>query len=263
MGLISTTGFLRAGSHVLEYADIPAVVPGRPPLVFLHEGLGSVSLWRDFPQRVAAATGSRALVYSRYGHGRSDVLAAPRQPDYMHVEALSVLPEVLRAMGIERPVLVGHSDGGSIALIHAGAGHPCAGIAVLAPHVFVEAMIPPAIAATVKHFESSDLPARLARHHRDARATFFGWADIWLSEAFRSWNIEDVLPGIASPILAIQGEDDEYASMVHLERIAALAAGAPSVELLKYPGCGHSPQRDRPELVLEALCRWISSRVSA
>ena len=249
---------LGAGGRRLEYVLYPAHQSARPTLVFLHEGLGSISLWRDFPQRVAQATGCRTLVYSRYGYGNSDVLEAPRAPDYMHVEALEVLPEVLRVLDIERPLLVGHSDGGSIALIHAGDGRwPCAGIAVMAPHLFVEDVSVRGIEETVRVFESSDLPQKLARHHRDARRTFYGWADIWLHADFRAWNIEDSAAGLRCPVLAIQGEDDEYATMAQIDRIAELAADAAEVELLKLADCRHSPQRDQADVVAAALAAFV------
>jgi pimeloyl-ACP methyl ester carboxylesterase len=249
-------GFLTAGGHRLEYLMHPAHQLDRPTLVFLHEGLGCIALWRDFPERVARATGCRTLVYSRYGFGGSDVLEAPRTPDYMHREALSVLPEVLGQLGIERPVLVGHSDGGSIALIHA-ARHACTAIAVLAPHLLVEEITVAGIRDTVALFEGSDMAAKLGRYHRDPLGTFRGWSDIWLSPAFRDWNIEECLPAIRCPVLAIQGEDDEYATMLHLDRIAA-AVPAP-VQLLKLADCRHSPHRDQPEAVLDALTRWLEA----
>ncbi len=250
-------GFVEAGGHRLEYVLYAAHQTARPTLVFLHEGLGSISLWRDFPQRVAQATGCRTLVYSRYGYGNSDVLAAPRAPDYMHVEALESLPAVLAALGIERPLLIGHSDGGSIALIHAGDGRwPCAGVAVLAPHLFVEEVSVRGIEETVRVFETTDLPQKLARHHRDARRTFYGWADIWLSADFRAWNIEDSVRALRCPVLAIQGEDDEYATMAQIDRIAALAEGA-EVELLKLADCRHSPQRDQADAVAAALAAFV------
>ena len=253
---IESSGFVAAGGHRLEYVLYPG--RRRPTLVFLHEGLGCVSLWRDFPARVALATGCRTLVYSRYGYGRYDVLAAPRRPDYMHVEALEVLPEVLRRFEIERPVLIGHSDGASIALIHGGDGRwQCAGIAVLAPHVFVEEISLRGIAETVKVFETTDLPQKLARHHQDARRTFYGWADIWRHPDFRTWNIEECLPGLRCRVLAIQGEDDEYASMAHLERIAAAALDAPDVDQRRLADCRHSPHRDQADAVLAAVAGFV------
>lgn len=251
-------GFLEAGSHRLEYLLYPAHQVDRPTLVFLHEGLGSVSLWRDFPARIARATGCRTLVYSRHGYGHSDLLAAPRRPDYMEVEALAVLPEVLRRLDIERPVLVGHSDGGSIALIHAGR-FDCAGVVAMAPHLFVEPMSIDGIRETVRVFETTDLAARLARHHQDPVRTFRGWSDIWLSPEFRDWNIEGYLAGVRCPILAIQGEDDEYATLVHLERLGQLATGAPEVDLIELADCRHSPHRDQPEAVAAAIAGFIDA----
>jgi len=251
-------GFVETGGHRLEYLLHDAHQTARPTLVFLHEGLGSISLWRDFPQRIAQMTGCRTLVYSRHGYGNSDVLEGPRKPDYMHVEALDALPQVLASLGIERPLLVGHSDGGSIALIHAGNGRwPCAGVAVLAPHLFVEEMSVRGIEETVRIFETTDLPQKLARHHRDARRTFYGWADIWRHPDFRVWNIEDCLSGLRCPVLAIQGEDDEYATMAHLDRIAQAAVDAPDVELLKLADCRHSPQRDQADAVAAALAAFV------
>lgn len=247
-------GHLEAGGHRLEYRLHPAHQASRPTLVFLHEGLGCISLWRDFPERLARATGCRCLVYSRHGYGGSDPLTAPRQPDYMHREALTVLPEVLARLEIVRPVLVGHSDGASIALMHA-ARHDCAGIAVLAPHLLVETVTLAGIRQTVADFAEDDRIVRLGRYHRDPAATFRGWADIWLSPDFRDWNIEAFLPEIRCPVLAIQGEEDEYATMLHLDRIAA-AVPAP-VQLLKLADCRHSPQRDQPEAVLAALEAWL------
>lgn len=256
-------GFIEAGGHRLEYVEYPACRSGRPPLVFLHEGLGSISLWRDFPARVARATGCRTIVYSRYGYGQSDVLAAPRRPDYMHIEALEVLPEVLRLSGVERPVLVGHSDGGSIALIHGADGRfACTGIVVMAPHLFVEERSVAGIEDTVQVFEHTDLQQKLARHHRDARRSFYGWADIWRSPEFRSWNIEPYLPGLCCPVLAIQGEEDEYAGMAHIDRIAELAVNSPGVELLKLADCRHSPHRDQAAAVGAAIAAFVD-RVGA
>lgn len=253
-----TEGFIEAGGHRLEYVLHPAHQVERPTLVFLHEGLGSVSLWRDFPARIGHATGCRTLVYSRHGYGQSDVLAAPRRPDYMEVEALAVLPEVLAKLGIERPLLVGHSDGGSIALIHGG-HFPCAGLVVLAPHLFVEPMSIDGIRDTVRIFETTDLAARLARHHRDAARTFRGWSDIWLSPEFRHWNIEPHLAGIACPVLAIQGLDDEYASLVHLRRIGELVGGRAAVHLLELADCRHSPHRDQPDAVAAAIATFLDA----
>jgi len=226
-----------------------------PTLVFLHEGLGSIRQWRDFPQKVAQATGCRALVYDRYGYGNSDVLREPRVGvEFMHDAALNELPELLENLEIENPVLIGHSDGASIALIHAGT-YLVRGVAVMAPHVFIEDICVDSIEKASRQFETSDLPQRLGKYHRDARKTFHLWADAWLDPAFRSWNIEEYLPRIKCPVLAIQGERDEYGTLEQLDAIARLAGGP--CELLKLPDCGHSPFRDQPEQVLKSVVSFI------
>lgn len=239
----------------LEYRRIASSRPMQPTLVFLHEGLGSASMWRDFPDRVAAATGCGAVVYSRYGYGRSDLLERPHGVDYMHREALDSLPELVEKLGIDDPLLVGHSDGASIAIIYAGAHHPCRALVLLAPHVFVEDISVESIAKAKVAFATTDLPRKLARYHTDAAKTFYGWNDIWLHPDFRAWNIEAFLPEIRVPILAIQGEDDEYGTMRQIEAIAAQAGGP--VELVKLAACGHSPHRDQPAATLEAIVRFV------
>ena len=240
----------------LECLEYPARQPARPPLVLLHEGLGSVSLWRDFPAQLAATTGCSTLVYSRLGYGQSDLLQTPRQPDYMHREALEVLPQLLAAKGIVEPVLIGHSDGASIALIHAGAGRwPVAGVVTLAAHVFVEDLSIASIAAAKLAYTSTDLPQKLARHHRDADKTFWGWNNIWLDPRFRSWNIESYLAGIDCPLLAIQGEQDEYGTLAQLEAITAQVAGA---RQLLLADCRHSPHRDQPQACLAAIGDFVA-----
>lgn len=226
-----------------------------PTLVFLHEGLGSIGQWRDFPDRVAAQAGLPAMVYARYGYGQSDVLQQPFGVDFMHREALESLPELLHALGIQRPILIGHSDGASIALIHAGSGHALRGVVAMAPHVFVEDISIKSIVAAKQSFETTDLPQRLARHHRDAAKTFYGWNEVWLAPAFRAWNIESFLPAIKCPLLAIQGYDDEYGSMAQLDAIARQAGGP--VEMLKLEQCGHSPQKDQPEIVVKAIVEFV------
>lgn len=250
------SGFVRACGHNLEYLLIPAHQINRPTLVLLHEGLGSVAMWRDFPARLASATGCRTLVYSRYGYGQSDLLQEPFGTDYMHREGREALPEVLAALGIENPVLVGHSDGGSIALLHAGAGFPVAGLVLMAPHCFVEDISIRSIAEARVAFETTDLPAKLGKYHRDVDRTFWGWNNIWLHPDFRSWNIEDCLPHIRCPILAIQGVDDEYGTMAQIEAIAAQASNSPDVELLKLADCRHSPHRDQTVAVIDAIVRF-------
>ena len=248
--------FLTIASHRIEYERIDVGGGRRPVLVFLHEGLGSVTMWRDFPARVAEATRCDAIVYSRHGYGRSDPLTAPRPVTYMHDEALVALPDLLDRLGVERPILVGHSDGGSIALIHAGAaGRPVAALALMAPHVMVEDVSVESIAAAKVAYETTDLRARLGRHHADVDSAFWGWNRVWLDPAFRLWNIEPYLPRVRCPVLAVQGADDEYGTMAQIERIAG---AVPGVEVLALERCGHSPQRDRPDEVIEAITRFVA-----
>lgn len=239
----------------LEYAQIAARRAGRPPLVLLHEGLGSLSMWRDFPARVALATDCSVLAWSRLGHGESDPLPGRRTPAYMHAEALLALPELLSALRIERPVLIGHSDGGSIALIHAaGQASRVAGVVALAPHEFVEEKALDGIRRAGERYTTSDWSRRLARFHRQPDEVFRAWHDIWLAPEFRAWDITHCLPLIACPLLAIQGVDDEYATMRQIECIAERAR---EVELLALPACRHSPQRDQPQTVLAAIGRFV------
>jgi pimeloyl-ACP methyl ester carboxylesterase len=246
--------FVEVRGRSLECQRIAAAADS-PTLVFLHEGLGSISQWRDFPARIVEATGLPGLVYARYGHGQSELLQQAHGVDFMHREALESLPELLHALGIVRPILIGHSDGASIALIHAGSGYPLCGLVAMAPHVFVEDISIAGIAAAKQAFESTDLREKLARHHRDPVKTFYGWNDIWLAPAFRSWNIERFLPAIQCPLLAIQGDADEYGSMAQVDAIARQAGGP--VEVLKLEQCGHSPQRDQPGTVVRAIVEFV------
>ncbi|MFN7573248.1 MAG: alpha/beta fold hydrolase [Betaproteobacteria bacterium] len=252
-------GFLDLPTERLEFLRIAPDRPGTP-LVFLHEGLGSVAGWRDFPRKVCDALNSPGLLYSRRGYGQSTRLAAPRAPDYLHREAWVVLPALLDALGSAQPVLVGHSDGGSIALLYAARFDPRA-IAIMAPHVFVEEITLEGIRAARAAWGEGKLRDRLSRLHTDPDGAFFGWNDGWLNPAFRDWNIECELEFIRCPVLAIQGYDDEYATMEQLDRIAAgLARGAaPTCELLKLDACGHAPQRNKPQAVLGAIARLYAS----
>ena len=247
--------FVDVAGARLEVERIDVGRGDAPPVVMLHEGLGSVAMWKDFPHRVAHAVGRDVVAYSRRGYGRSSPARLPHAVRYMHDEALDVLPKLLDALRIERPVLLGHSDGGSIALIHAGAsGRPVAGIALMAPHVFVEDLSVASIAQAKAAWTTTDLRSRLARHHDDVDAAFTGWNDVWLDPAFRDWTIEDETRRVRCPVLAIQGEDDEYGTMAQVERIAELA---PDVEVVRLADCRHSPHRDQPEAVLEALVRFV------
>ena len=241
---------VRAAGHAVNYEWVGE---GSAQLVFLHEGLGSIRQWRDFPSKVAAAAGCRALVYDRYGYGQSDVLAEPRRTvRFMHDEALIALPEILTSLKIENPVLIGHSDGASIALIHAGAGHAVRGVVAMAPHVFIE----PVCLSSIEKATTLDLPSKLARYHRDARKTFYGWADVWLDPDFKGWDIrDDYLPGIRCPVLAVQGYDDEYGTMAQLDEIDARVAGPRTI--LKLEDCGHAPFRDQPASMLKAIEQFL------
>jgi pimeloyl-ACP methyl ester carboxylesterase len=228
----------------------------RTPLVFLHEGLGSVDLWRDFPDAVAERSGHPAFVYSRHGNGWSRPLASPREPDYMHREALDVLPKVIEELVNGRaPVLIGHSDGASIALIYAGSGHPVRGLVLIAPHVFVEPETIGSIDAIRESFPDSELPEKMAKYHAEPETTFRGWADIWLSPSFRSWNIEEYVPAVSCPVLMIQGEADEYGTVGQLDAIDR-GLGAPA-ERLMVPEAEHSPHLKQPDMVTDAVVDFI------
>jgi len=254
----SAQSVVAAGGRRLEYRLIGSGTG--PTLIFLHEGLGSMDLWRGYPEQVVAATGRPALVYSREGHGWSDPVRAPRSADFMEHEALIVLPEVLDRLEISDPIVIGHSDGASIALIYAGAGNPVSGLTLLAPHVFVEPESITGIEAALERFESSDLRERMARHHRDPHSTFFAWNDIWLDPGFRDWNIEGYLPGIVCPTLLIQGRDDEYGTLAQLDAIERGLTGP--VTRLVLDECGHSPHISQPAKTLEATARFIGDAVA-
>jgi pimeloyl-ACP methyl ester carboxylesterase len=247
--------FVTIQDHRIEYEFIHAAAVDAPSIVFLHEGLGSVAMWKDFPSHVAHGTGCNALVYSRYGYGQSDPLTEPRRIDFMHDEALRALREVLDKLRVNNPILLGHSDGGSIALIHAGGSdRPVAGVIALAPHVMVEDISISSIQMAKQTYQTTDLRDKLARYHANPDSAFWGWNDIWLNPEFRNWSIEEFLPRITCPVLAIQGEDDEYGTMEQIDRIGRLV---PDVDLLKLRDCRHSPHRDQPQAVLEAVVHFV------
>lgn len=228
----------------------------RPTLVFLHEGLGSLELWRGFPRQVCATTGRRGVVFSRHGYGRSASIRAPREPDYMHHEALVVLPKLIDGLGLQRPVLIGHSDGASIALIYAGADPPAvSGLVLLAPHVFVEDRSIEGIKSARLTFLSSNLRERMATYHADPDATFWGWNGVWLSPAFRGWNIESYLGSIQCPVLVVQGLDDEFGTAAQVDAIERGVNS--SVRRVMLPGSRHSPHLDRPEETIAAVVNFV------
>jgi pimeloyl-ACP methyl ester carboxylesterase len=236
----------------IEAVELPGDA-ARRPLVLLHEGLGSVGLWRGFPAALNEATGRRVLAFSRFGHGRSEPPPRPRTPAFFHEEALEVLPALLPQLDASDPILVGHSDGGSIALIHA-AYHPVAGLALIAPHVFVEDVTVEEIARTRELYESGGLRERMARHHDDPDAAFFGWCDVWLDPEFRAWSIASDAAGLTAPALLIQGEDDPYGTLEQIDRIRAGVRGP--AERVVVEGAGHSPHLERPEPVVAAIVEF-------
>ena len=246
--------FFDVAGKTLHYLRLGVEFRGTP-LLFLHEGLGSVELWRDFPQETVSKTHHPGLVYSRYGNGWSSPLAEPRRPDYMHEEALQTLPRVVDELVGSPPVLVGHSDGASIALIYAGSGYPVRALVLIAPHVFVEPETIEAISAKREGFESSRLSRRMAGYHTEPEVTFRGWADIWLSPAFRNWNIEEYVAGVRCPTLLIQGDADEYGTERQLDAIdAGLASPAARVSIA---GAGHAPHLTHPAPVTAAVADFI------
>jgi pimeloyl-ACP methyl ester carboxylesterase len=242
-----------AGAQI-ELLDLPGS-PERAPLVLLHEGLGSVSLWREFPQALASATARRTIAFSRFGHGRSDLPPWPEDHLAFHDrEALRLLPELWSALGVRRPLLVGHSDGASISLIHA-AHHEAAGVVAIAPHVFVEPLTLAGIRETQSRYRAGELRQRLGRHHDHVDTAFGGWCEMWLDPAFTKWNLEGELGRIDAPLLLIQGAHDPYGTLAQLDRIEAAVSGP--VERLVTSG-GHSPQREAPEEVARAIAKFAA-----
>ncbi|MGE5183585.1 MAG: alpha/beta fold hydrolase [Acidobacteriota bacterium] len=228
-------------------------------LVFLHEGLGSITQWRDTPEAIARACGRPAFVYARQGYGNSTPVDVPRPLAYMHDEA-ALLPDVLAAAGITDCILIGHSDGASIAIIAAGE-HLVAprGLVLIAPHVFVEDLSVESIAKAAEAYRTTDLRARLARHHADVDGAFWGWNRAWLDPKFRAWNLEAYLPRITAPALVVQGESDEYGTRAQVDAIARQLAGP--VEVAWIPRAGHSPFRDQPASVHERIATYVMALI--
>jgi len=247
----------------IEYQWIETPDESAPLLVFLHEGLGSLAMWKDFPARLCATAGCRGLVYSRPGYGRSTPRARDESwdVDFMHLQAHSLLPALLEALGIDTaatpPWLFGHSDGGSIALLYAAAfPQEVAGVIVLSPHIMVERICLESIEKARTAYLETDLREKLGRYHAEPDSAFWGWNDTWLKPAFRSWSIEDELGRIRCPLLAVQGLDDEYGT---LEQVHGIARRAAQARVVEFTHCGHSPQRDQPERLLEVSASFIES----
>ncbi|MGA6927446.1 MAG: alpha/beta hydrolase [Desulfosarcina sp.] len=253
---------LSAGGGRLEAQWIGPRPDRAPTLIFLHEGLGCLALWRDFPARLAGITGCGALVYSRLGYGGSDACPLPRSVDFMHREALTVLPEVIQQTGIREYLLIGHSDGGSIALIHAG-GTSCAGLkglVTLAAHVFCEDLTLASIRAARERYLYGNLKQRLLPYHgQNTDGAFWGWNDVWLDPDFRRWTIADALPAIRVPVLAIQGQDDPYGTAAQIEAIQRLTGS--QVEIDMIPGCGHAPHAEHLDAVVQRMCAFVAMHV--
>ncbi|WP_375306696.1 alpha/beta hydrolase [Bradyrhizobium sp. A11] len=247
------TGFLDIGSASLEYKWLAPKAAAAPTIVMLHEGLGSVGLWGDFPEKLQQATGAGIFAYSRAGYGQSSPVALPRPLDYMQREALDVLPKLLDAIGFKRGLLLGHSDGASIATIYAGAhqDHRLNGLVLIAPHFIVEDISIESIAAIKTTFETTDLKAKLARWHKDVDNAFYGWNGAWLDPKFRDWDISEYLAYIRVPIMVVQGAADQYGTLRQAE-IAREECYCP-VDLNVIPNAGHSPHREAPAATLEAV----------
>ncbi|HVR07584.1 MAG TPA: alpha/beta hydrolase [Thermoanaerobaculia bacterium] len=254
-------GTVAAGGRQLEYEWIGPAPEAAPTLVFLHDGQGCVDTWRDFPAALAAATGCGALVYSRAGYGGSEALPGPWPVSFMHDEARGALPQVIAALGVRDGFLVGHSDGASISLIYAagaddGGGAWLRGLALEAPHVFVEPVCLESIAKLPGLYRQSELWRRMVRYHgANAAGCCESWVDVWLRPEFRSWSIEALLPRVRTPVLAIQGERDPYGTLAHLEAVAA-GCGGP-VETLLLPACGHTPHRQQRDATLQAMTTFL------
>ena len=245
----------------LEIERIAAARAGAPTLVFLHEGLGSITQWRDTPEAIARATGHAALVYARQGYGRSAPIARPRPLSYMHDEAAR-LPRVLAAAGIADAILVGHSDGASIAIIAAGSGAVAPrALVLIAPHVFVEDISVASIARAAEAYRAGPLRDALARHHADVDGAFWGWNRAWLDPAFRAWNLERFLPHVTVPVLIVQGAADEYGTLAQVDAIASQVGGP--VETLVVAGAGHSPHRTHAAEVHARIAAFVIARRQA
>jgi pimeloyl-ACP methyl ester carboxylesterase len=254
---LSDSGFLQIGLYNLEYRMLGPRPGEAPTLVLLHEGLGCVGLWGDFPDKLQKATGCGVFVYSRAGYGQSSPVKLPRPLSYMHDEARDVLPKLLDAIGFQRGLLIGHSDGASIAAIYAGThqDHRIGALVLIAPHFFTEDSGIASIVEAKKAYETTDLRARLARWHKDVDNAFKGWNGAWLDPDFRQWDITEQLGYIRVPVLIVQGEDDQYGTVKQIE-VASQECYCP-VEVALLPGAKHSPQRDAAEATLKVISEFV------
>jgi pimeloyl-ACP methyl ester carboxylesterase len=262
MTALAPSGFIRIGASDLEYRMIGPAPDEAPTIVMLHEGLGSAGLWGDFPDRLQVATGAGVLVYSRAGYGASTPVTLPRPLDYMQIEALEVLPDLLDKIGFRRGLLLGHSDGASIAAIYAGGAgdHRVRGVVLIAPHFIVEDISVTSIAAIKTAYETTDLRSKLKRWHRDVDNAFYGWNGAWLDPKFRGWDISEYLAYIRVPVAILQGADDQYGTIRQVE-IAREECYCP-VDVTIVPGAGHSPHREAPEATLHAILEFAGRILS-
>jgi pimeloyl-ACP methyl ester carboxylesterase len=260
---LAPNGFLTINGSDLEYRMIGPAPDAAPSIVMLHEGLGSAALWGDFPDKLQAATGAGVFVYSRAGYGASTPVKLPRPLDYMHIEALEVLPKLLDQIGFRRGLLVGHSDGASIAAIYAGShqDHRVQGIALIAPHFIVEDISVKSIAEIKTTYETTNLREKLSRWHKDVDNAFYGWNGAWLDPKFRDWDISDYLAYIRVPVAIVQGANDQYGTMRQVE-IAQDECYCP-VDMTVIPGAGHSPHREAPEMTLDAVADFAKAALRA
>ena len=263
MTTLTPQGFLTVGAAHLEYRMIGPSPESAPTIVMLHEGLGSAKLWGDFPDQLQAATGAGVFVYSRAGYGASTPVKLPRPLDYMHVEALDVLPKLLDKIGFRRGMLLGHSDGASIAAIYAGShqDHRVQGLALIAPHFIVEDISIASIAQIRTAYETTNLKGKLSRWHRDVDNAFYGWNGAWLDPDFRKWDISEHLAYIRVPVAILQGTNDQYGTMRQVE-IAREECYCP-VDVTVIPQAGHQPHRDAPEATLDAIKEFANAVLQA
>ena len=263
MAALSDQGFVDLGDQRLEYRMIGPLPGEASTLVMLHEGLGCVAMWGDFPDKLQAATGCGVFVYSRLGYGQSSAAKLPRRLDFMHDEARKTLPRLLDAIGFQRGLLVGHSDGASIAAIYGGSvqDHRMAGLVLMSPHFIVEDVTSASIAEVRKAYDTTDLRQRLGRYHADGDATVHGWTDVWLTQDFHSWDLTEDLAYVRVPILIVQGEHDQYGTMRQVE-IAQEECYCP-VEVLKLPDARHVPHREAPEVTLAAVVDFVKRALAA